>query len=78
MTTTNRTIAAKISEAEGALDALRDALTRSGVQLPSLGLDAMTWSDDSGHALIELGRCNLDTARALTTALRATHTEGAS
>lgn len=58
-----------IQDAEGVLDALCDALAWSGVPLPSLGLDASTWSGDSEHALLELGRCNLVTARKLITAL---------
>jgi hypothetical protein len=65
-----RASARRISEADGALDALREALTAVGITLPSLRLHPGTWSDDSGSALIDLGACNLDTARKLSAALR--------
>lgn len=62
-------VAEKTREAEGALDTLRDALRGAGITLPSLRLDATTWSGEASHALIELGRCNLGTARQLALAL---------
>ncbi|MFE2277822.1 hypothetical protein ACFXAE_11320 [Streptomyces sp. NPDC059454] len=39
--------------------------------LPSLGLDAVSCAGSAPLALIDLGRCNVATARALATALRA-------
>ncbi|CAM5285755.1 hypothetical protein GCM10010329_19630 [Streptomyces spiroverticillatus] len=56
--------------AEEARDELRDALAGVGVQLPSLGLDAASLAGSQPRPLLELGRCNLDTARALAAALR--------
>jgi multidrug efflux pump subunit AcrA (membrane-fusion protein) len=52
-------------EAESALRALREALADREITLPSLGMDRMP-----GYHLIELGRCNAETARRLAAALR--------
>ncbi|MEU9334067.1 hypothetical protein AB0D49_13045 [Streptomyces sp. NPDC048290] len=60
----------KVRDAERARDELRDALKAAGVQLPSLGLDAASCAGPAPLALIDLGRCNVATARALTAALR--------
>ncbi|MFJ7631123.1 hypothetical protein ACIQZN_32075 [Streptomyces sp. NPDC097595] len=56
----------KVAEAERARDELREALGAAGVTLPSLGIDPVSYS----LALIDLGRCNAGTARALAVALR--------
>ncbi len=42
-----------------------------GVVLPSLGLDLVTVAGDVPCPLVELGRCNLDTAERLAAALEA-------
>lgn len=60
----------KLHEAHAARDELSDALHNAGVRLPSLSLDVFSYTGPASHALIELGRCNLETARALTAALR--------
>lgn len=60
----------KVKEAECARDELRDALGAAGVKLPSLGLDAASCAGSTPHALIELGRCNVETARALAAVVR--------
>ncbi|MDI3422139.1 hypothetical protein [Streptomyces luteolus] len=60
----------KIRAAELARDELRDALAKAGVKLPSLGLDIASCVGPAPLALIELGRCNIATARALAAALR--------
>ncbi|PZT75453.1 hypothetical protein [Streptomyces sp. AC1-42W] len=55
----------KVKEAELACGELRDALGAAGVKLPSLGLDVVSCVGPDPLALIELGRCNVETARAL-------------
>lgn len=66
----HQTAGDKVKEAERARDELRDALGAAGVKLPSLGLDAVSCAGSTPHALIELGRCNVETARALATVVR--------
>ncbi|MFD4257151.1 hypothetical protein ACFWR9_05875 [Streptomyces sp. NPDC058534] len=72
MTTAGRqqTADVKVRDAERARDELRDALRAAGVTLPSLGLDAASCVGSFPLALIDLGRCNVATALALTVALR--------
>lgn len=72
METTGRrhTPTEKVRDAEQARDELRDALKAAGVQLPSPGLDIASCVGPAPLALIELGRCNVETARALAAALR--------
>ncbi|GGZ12811.1 hypothetical protein [Streptomyces nitrosporeus] len=59
-----------VEEAEKVSADLRDALSAAGVKLPSLGLDAVSWAGTAPFVLVELGRCNVDTARKLAAALR--------
>ncbi len=49
---------------------LQAALKAHRITLPSLGLDLPSVVQTYGPPLVELGNCNLDTARALTAALR--------
>ncbi|MGP3968679.1 hypothetical protein [Streptomyces sp. 6N223] len=61
-------------EAAHALNELRAALDAHGIVLPSLDLDRLSlrghdMGSPEARPLIELGRCNLDTARRLTQAL---------
>ena len=50
---------------------LQEALTGLGITLPSLGIDLPSCNSVlTPSPLIELGRCNLETAAALTAALR--------
>ncbi|WP_018537976.1 MULTISPECIES: hypothetical protein [unclassified Streptomyces] len=53
------------AEAEVVITELREALARAGIILPSLGLDAVSYAHRSMPPLVELGRCNMDTARQL-------------
>jgi hypothetical protein len=65
-----QTAGEKVRDAERARDELRDALHEAGVRLPSLGLDAASCAGPAPLALIDLGRCNVETARAIAAALR--------
>ncbi|GAB2834304.1 hypothetical protein [Streptomyces daliensis] len=57
-------------EAEDVMYQLAAALGRLGITLPSLRLDPLSYA--GGRApLVELSRCNLDTARKLTEVLNA-------
>lgn len=69
MTTTGQ----HMREARSACDELAAALASAGITLPSLGLDAVTTAGTGPHRrpLVELGCCNVETARALADALRA-------
>ncbi|KUL51635.1 hypothetical protein ADL22_05975 [Streptomyces sp. NRRL F-4489] len=55
----------KIAEAEAARDELAAALKRNGIVLPSLSVDPLSYSSEPPRPLIELGRCNPETARRL-------------
>ena len=57
-------------EANAEVADLQAALKAHGITLPSLGLDLPSVVQTYGPPLVELGNCNLDTARALTAALR--------
>ncbi|WP_272597392.1 hypothetical protein [Streptomyces noursei] len=48
---------------------LREALARAGVILPSLGLNPVSYAHRTMPPLVELGRCNTETARRLARAL---------
>ncbi|MFF2926072.1 hypothetical protein ACFVTP_27345 [Streptomyces celluloflavus] len=67
-----QTATEKARDAERARDELRNALKAAGVKLPSLGLDVASCSGPAPLALIDLGRCNVATARALAAVLRPT------
>ncbi|MEO3849380.1 hypothetical protein ABGB09_17355 [Streptomyces sp. B8F3] len=60
----------RVREAGQACDELRDALKAVGVVLPSLGLDPVSCTGSAPLGLIDLGRCNIATARALAAVLR--------
>ncbi|MFM9368628.1 hypothetical protein [Streptomyces sp. Da 82-17] len=62
---------ALLQQAEAARDELNAALTAAGVVLPSLGVDVLSYADQHPLVLVELGRCNVPTAKALAAALRA-------
>ncbi|MFD7863425.1 hypothetical protein [Streptomyces sp. NPDC057682] len=59
-----------LRNAERVRDELRDALTAAGVKLPSLGLDIASCAGPVPVPLVDLGRCNVETARALAAAVR--------
>ena len=55
--------------AEDVVNRLRSALDAAGVVLPSLRVDPLTAAGEEPYPLVELGRCNLDTAERLISAL---------
>jgi hypothetical protein len=59
-----------IRQAEAVREELAAALSGAGVALPSLGLDVPTVAACHSDPLIDLGRCNLETARRLAAVLR--------
>ncbi|MGW7364060.1 hypothetical protein ACWGI8_11670 [Streptomyces sp. NPDC054841] len=59
-----------IGQAEVVREELATALKEAGITLPSLGLDALTLAGYQPVPRIDLGRCNLSTARLLAAALR--------
>ncbi|QKW04968.1 hypothetical protein HUT18_20765 [Streptomyces sp. NA04227] len=66
------------AEAEACVQELKSALSLHGITLPSLNVDLITFSGAyPPHlpGLVALGRCNLRTARLLTTVLRAAAAE---
>jgi hypothetical protein len=65
-----RTAAERIREAEEVRDALGAALFQAGVVLPSLRLDPCAYAEQKPRPMVDLGRCNLQTARDLTAALQ--------
>lgn len=64
------TAAERIKEAEDVRDELWAALHAAGVTLPSLCVEPAAYAEAWPRPLVELGRCNLQTARQLTAALR--------
>jgi hypothetical protein len=65
-----QTAAQKIREAETVRDELMAVLAGAGITLSSLRIDALAYGDEKPHPLIDLGRCNVPTARGLLAALR--------
>ena len=64
MTTTERRKAAagRVREAEELVARLRGGFAGVGVVLPSLRVDPVSFAGDDPVVLLDLGRCNLDTA----------------
>ncbi|MFF4699728.1 hypothetical protein [Streptomyces chattanoogensis] len=58
------------TEAQAACEELAAALKQVGIVLPSLGVDPIWLSDAWPRALVELGRCNLETAHRLIAVLK--------
>ncbi|WP_240138108.1 hypothetical protein [Streptomyces sp. MUM 178J] len=58
-----------IEEAEEAVNRLREVLQQLGITLPSLRVEVASYTRDIPCPLIELGRCNVDTARAIAAAV---------
>ncbi|MFE9818535.1 hypothetical protein [Streptomyces sp. NBC_00236] len=71
MTTTERCEAAVggVREAEEVVARLRGGFARVGVVLPSLRIDPLSYAGDGSGVLVDLGRCNLDTALRLSQVL---------
>ncbi|MFI1018081.1 hypothetical protein [Streptomyces sp. NPDC020965] len=59
----------RLRAAEEVLSQLREELGAIGVTLPSLRVDPISLASDDPYPLIDLGRCNLDTAMRLTAVL---------
>ncbi|MGY1501023.1 hypothetical protein ACW4TU_31330 [Streptomyces sp. QTS52] len=59
-----------VEEAEEIVKELRMALKNAGITLPSLRLDAASVAREAPCPLIELGRCNVETAARIAAALR--------
>ncbi|MCJ1680625.1 hypothetical protein MTF65_25405 [Streptomyces sp. APSN-46.1] len=59
----------RMEAAEGAVQQLKEALTGVGVVFPSLGVDGVSAAGTYGLPLVDLGRCNLDTALRLAAVL---------
>ncbi len=57
-----RVAAERVRTAEDAVERLRAGFAGVGVKLPSLRLDPVSCAGDEPTPLIELGRCNIDTA----------------
>ncbi|MCK7627860.1 hypothetical protein MUU72_33025 [Streptomyces sp. RS10V-4] len=57
------------AEVESVIMELREVLARAGIVLPSLGFDPVSYAHRTMPTLVELGRCNIDTARRLAKAL---------
>jgi hypothetical protein len=55
---------------ERATEELREALAGRGITLPSLGLDPVSYAGLFPYPLVELGRCNVETALRLADVLR--------
>lgn len=54
----------QVRAAEEAVERLRSGLAAAGITLPSLRIDPVSCSgDEPANPLVELGRCNLATAR---------------
>lgn len=55
----------RMQAAQEEVQRLRSALAAAGITLPSLGLDLSSCTGSADTPLLDLGRVNLDTARAL-------------
>jgi hypothetical protein len=58
-----------IQAAEETIRTLREALASAGLRLPSVTLDPASCARDVPAPLIDLGRCDVDTARRLAEAV---------
>lgn len=76
-TPATRAVAA-VGDAESAREELAGALTHRAVTLPSLRVDAVSCAARDPRPLIDLGRCDVATARRLADVLRADVTGGES
>ncbi|MFC8127060.1 hypothetical protein [Streptomyces sp. NPDC057302] len=59
----------RVRAVEDAVRQLRAGLERAGITLPSLRMDPLTAAAEGALPLVELGRCNLDTALRLAVVL---------
>ncbi|MER5747304.1 hypothetical protein ACFV97_34605 [Streptomyces sp. NPDC059913] len=67
----------RVRAAEDAVTRLKEGFSNVGITLPSLRIDPVSCAaDDSSAPLVDLGRCNLDTALRLSTVLEAQRSAG--
>ncbi|MFB7919076.1 hypothetical protein [Streptomyces sp. NPDC056061] len=73
MTTMERreTAEGKVREAEDAVARLKESFSGVGITLPSLRTDPVSCAGSDPAPLVDLGRCNLDTALRLSAVLEA-------
>lgn len=73
MTTSERREAAegKVRAVEDAVARLKEGFSGVGITLPSLRVDPVSCAGSDPAPLVELGRCNLDTALRLSAVLEA-------
>lgn len=64
-----------LQDAEAVVAELRGALAHIGVTLPSLGIDPLSYDGRDTRVLVELGRCNVETARRMAAALPGEETD---
>ncbi|MFF9591910.1 hypothetical protein ACF1FX_22285 [Streptomyces sp. NPDC014646] len=78
MTTMERREAAegKVRAAEEAVARLKEGFSGVGITLPSLRVDPVSCAGSDPTPLVELGRCNLDTALRLSMVLEAQRRAG--
>jgi hypothetical protein len=62
--------AERLRTAEEVVDRLRAGLGVASVTLPSLRVDVVSLASEAPYPLIDLGRCNLDTALRLAAVLQ--------
>jgi hypothetical protein len=60
----------RTTEVEVACEELAGALKAAGITLPSLSVDVASYRYEHPRALIELGRCNLETTHKLIAVLK--------
>lgn len=60
----------RLRAAEEVVARLKDGLDVVSVTLPSLRVDVVSLASDAPYPLVELGRCNLDTALRLACVLK--------
>ncbi|MEU3144210.1 MULTISPECIES: hypothetical protein [unclassified Streptomyces] len=58
-----------VEEAEDVVKELRALLVKTGIFLPSLGLDPVSLAREAPRTLAERGRCSAETARRLAAAV---------
>ncbi|MFD4990014.1 hypothetical protein [Streptomyces sp. NPDC058374] len=59
----------RVGAAEEAVHRLRAELTKAGITLPSLGLEPVSSAGNDPAPLVDLGRCNVETADRLSAVL---------
>ncbi|MER5839891.1 hypothetical protein ABT099_06175 [Streptomyces prasinus] len=60
-----------VGDAEDVVEELRALLVKTGITLPSLGLDPVSLAREAPCPLVELGRCSVETARRLVAVMAA-------